>query len=90
MGDHVADSPTQTRHPWRTTVRTVLQLGLPLLAFAPEIYQAATAHDPTLATGLAAGTLAVAAGVTRVMALPVVDEFLTKIGLGAEPKPPTT
>lgn len=83
MAEHEA---TQTKHPWRATVRTTLQIGLPLVAGAPLLYQAATAHDPAGATGVAGLILGVAAGITRVMALPLVNDFLTKIGIGAEPK----
>ena len=80
---------TQTKHPWRATVRTALAVGLPLFAGAPLIYQAATLHDPAAATGVAGAVLAVAGGITRVMALPVVNTFLTRLGLGAEPKQAT-
>jgi len=86
MADHRA--ATQTRYPWRATARTVLALILPLIAGAPLIYQAATQHDPLAATGWAGIVLGVAGGITRVMALPLVNDFLTKIGLGAEPKTP--
>lgn len=78
---------TQTVHPWRATVRTALALVLPLLAGAPLIYTAATGHDPAAAVGVAGAVLAVAAGITRVMALPVVNDLLTRVGLGAEPRP---
>ncbi|SEB28867.1 hypothetical protein [Arthrobacter woluwensis] len=86
MPDHRA--ATQTRYPWRAVARTALAVGLPLIAGAPLIYQAATLHDPAAATGLAAAVLGVAGAITRVMALPLVNDFLTKIGLGAEPKNP--
>lgn len=89
MAEHLA-APSQVRHPWRSVLRSVIQIGLPLLAGAPLIYTAATGHDPGEATGAAVAVLAVAAGITRVMALPVVDQFLTRIGLGAEPKNPPT
>ncbi|WP_426303030.1 hypothetical protein [Arthrobacter sp. R-11] len=79
--------PSQTKHPWRATVRTGLAVALPLLAGAPLIYQAATGHDPAAATGIAGAVLAASAGITRVMALPVVNAFLTRLRLGAEPKP---
>lgn len=69
---------TQTRHPWRTTVRSIFQGGIALAAGAPVIYSAAFNHSPEQATGAAATTLAVAAAVTRVMALPAVDNFLKK------------
>ncbi|AJT42428.1 hypothetical protein [Psychromicrobium lacuslunae] len=86
MGDHEALKPTQTRFPWRTAFRTGLALILPLIAGAPLIYQAATNHDPAAASGVAGAVLLVTGGITRVMAIPVVNEFLTKIGIGATPK----
>lgn len=85
MGDHVAE-PTQVRYPWKATLRTAIAFILPLAAGAPLIYQAAFAHDPAAATGIGASILAIAAGITRLMALPVVNDALTKIGLGSTPK----
>ncbi|WP_018133875.1 hypothetical protein [Acaricomes phytoseiuli] len=85
MAKYRAEGPSQTRYPGRATIRTALALLLPLVAGAPLIYQAATGHDPAAAAGVAGLILGVAAGITRVMALPVVNEFLSKIGLGAEP-----
>jgi hypothetical protein len=80
MAEHVAApaTATQRRFPWRTTVRTSFQAGVALAAGAPFIYQAATNHDPAAATGAAGAALAVAAGITRVMALPVVDKFIRR------------
>ncbi|WP_224280649.1 hypothetical protein [Streptomyces sp. LS1784] len=57
----------------RRTIRTVLQTGLSLAAAAPLIVDAS--GIPQTAWGVGAG-LTVAAGVTRVMALPVVDRLL--------------
>lgn len=57
----------------RRTIRTVLQTGLSLAAAAPLIVDAAGISQT--AWGVGAG-LAVAAGVTRVMALPVVERLL--------------
>lgn len=57
----------------RRTVRTVAQLALGLLAGLPLLVH--TAGLPETLPGL--GTvLAVAAAVTRVMALPIVDQLL--------------
>lgn len=85
MSKHLATT-TQEKYPWRATARTGLAVALPMLAGAPLIYQAATGHDPTAAGAVAGAVLAVSAGITRVMALPVINAFLQKIGLGAEPK----
>jgi hypothetical protein len=78
MGDHSATQSTQRRFPWRATIRTAFQAGTALAAGAPLIYQAATNHDPAAATGAAGLALAVAAGITRVMALPTVDTFIRR------------
>ncbi|WP_200931788.1 hypothetical protein [Aeromicrobium sp. Leaf291] len=81
--------PTQTAHPWRATLRTTLAALLAVAAMLPLIYQAATNNDPAAATGLAAAVLAIAAGITRVMALPVVTTFLQRFVpfLAPEPAP---
>lgn len=76
VGEHSATPSTQRRFPWRATLRTAVAAGTALAAGAPLIYQAATNQDPAAATGAAGVALAVAAGVTRVMALPVVDTFI--------------
>jgi hypothetical protein len=57
-------------------------------AMSPLVYQAATQEDPAVATGWAATGLAIAGGITRVMALPQVNAFLEKVlpFLAAEPK----
>lgn len=80
MGKHsLAAGPslaTQSRHPWRAVVRTVFAALVALAAMAAPIYSAATNNSPEAATGWAAVALAIAGGVTRVLALPQVDEFL--------------
>jgi hypothetical protein len=62
----------------RRTIRTVFQMLVGLAAMAPLIYSSATQHDPKEATGWAAVALAIAAGVTRVMAVPAVEDFLQR------------
>lgn len=79
-------NPTQTAHPWKATLRTIVSVVVSLAAAAPIIYTAITNQDAELATGAFATALAVSAAVTRLMALPVVNDLLTRIGLGAEPK----
>lgn len=80
-------TPTQVARPWRTTVRTTFQGIVAAAAVAAPVYAAATNHDPAAATGWAATGLAVAAGVTRVMALPAVEGFLARFApfLAAQP-----
>lgn len=68
--------PTQVRRPWRATVRTIVQLVVSLAAAAPLIYAAVTNSSAEQATGAAAVLLSVAAAITRVMALPVVEQVL--------------
>lgn len=77
---------TQTEHPWRATLRTVVSVVLSLAAAAPIIFTAITDQSPELATGAFATALAVSAAITRLMALPVVNDLLSRIGLGATPR----
>lgn len=87
MADHRAEATSQTRYPWRATVRTALAFVTGAAAAAPVLYTAVTNENPEAATGAGLLALSVSAAVTRVMAVPFVNEWLTKVGLGAEPKP---
>lgn len=60
----------------RRTIRTVFQMLVGLAAMAPLIYSSATQHDAKEASGWAATALAISAAVTRIMALPAVENFL--------------
>ena len=82
----MSEQPTQVRFPWRATVRTLIQAVAALAVAVPSIIAAVEADSPGLtgAAGLAA--LTVAGIVTRVMALPSVNNLLTRLGLGPEPK----
>ena len=64
--------PTQVNHPSRATFRTVFQGAIALAAILPLIFS--TAGIPVV--GLAAILVGVAGALTRVMALPAVEEFL--------------
>lgn len=88
MADHRAETTSQTRHPWRATVRTGLAFITGAAVAAPTLYTAVTNADPEKATGAGLTALLVSAAITRVMAHPFVNLWLTKAGLGAEPKPP--
>ena len=72
---HETGTPTQVAHPWRATVRTVVQVTVALAALLPFIIEAVG-----LSTSLpiVAGVLAVAAAITRVAALPQVEDFLSR------------
>lgn len=77
MSKHAAVT-TQSQHPWRATARTILAIVIALAAMAPVVYTAATMQSPELATGAAAAVLTIAAAITRIMALPVVEAFLRR------------
>lgn len=86
MGDHSAEKTSQTKYPWRATVRTALAFIGGAAVAAPVLYTAVTNESPEAATGAGLVALSVSAAITRVMAVPFVNEWLTKAGLGAEPK----
>jgi nicotinamide riboside transporter PnuC len=67
---------TQVAHPWRTTVRTILQALVGLAAMAPAVYSALTGSSPEQAVGWAATALAITGAATRLMALPGVEAWL--------------
>ena len=77
--------PTQVRRPWRSTVRTVFQALIALAAMWALIVEALGLPDWAWVTT----SLAVAAGITRVMALPAVEVFLRRFvpWLAAAPSP---
>lgn len=75
MGKHEATA-SQVTHPSRAVIRTVFQALVGLCALAPVVYTAASQQDPAVATGAAAGVLAITGAVTRIMALPGVDAWL--------------
>lgn len=68
-------TPTQVENGGRATVRTVFQAGLALAASLPLIVEASGVPETAAGVGAA---LAVAAGVTRVMALPAVNDFIER------------
>lgn len=83
----VQPAPTQSRHPWRTTARTIFQAGVALASLAPTI--AAVGGMEHLSASKAGGqVLLVCAIVTRVMALEGVNNFLRRFlpFLAADPK----
>lgn len=87
-GQAVLADPTQVRRPWRATLRTTFAALIALAALAPVLVEAA-GLDPSSLPWLA-GALAVAAAITRIMALPGVETFLRTYlpFLAAAPKPP--
>lgn len=77
---------TQERYPWRAVARTVLQLIIGLAAAAPLIAAAITGDSAEAAGGALALFITASAAITRLMAVPYVNELLQRVGLGAEPK----
>lgn len=87
--------PTQVARPWRATLRTVLQVGLPafgvLLLVLPEVLQAILdGMGETLPPGFRLWLLGAAAAVTalagtlaRIAAIPGVNRFLRLVNLDA-------
>lgn len=65
---------TQSAHPWRATFRTGFAVAVALLSLLPVI--AATAGIETVPA--VAQVLVVAGAVTRVLALPGVEQFLER------------
>lgn len=89
--------PLQVQEIWFKTqrvLRTAVQVGVPtFLALAlvlPQIIDALGLPVESALylwlVGLAAGVTAVAAALSRIMAIPAVNTWLTKIGLGSVPK----
>lgn len=79
---------TQEQYPWKAVLRTVLQLVIGLAFAAPLVVAAITGDSAEAAGGALAVFLAVSATITRLMAVPFVNELLQRIGLGTEPRPP--
>lgn len=89
---------TQTDYPWKATLRTLVQVGIPafvtLVGILPLIIQIILEElGEQMPDGLrlwlvgaAALLTAVATALARIMAIPTVNAFLTRWGLGAAPK----
>lgn len=97
MADHEKKSDISVQPVWFATqrvVRTIVQVGIPaFITFAgvlPTIISALGLEvDSTVYLWLlsaAAAVTAVAGALSRVMAIPAVNEWLTHIGLGSVPK----
>lgn len=94
MADH---AQTQVEDIWYKTqrvLRTLVQVGIPaFLSFAlvlPLVIDAlglpVTGGLYLWLVGFAGGVTAVATGLSRVMAIPAVNAWLVKVGLGSVPK----
>lgn len=68
-------------------LRTAFTTALTLLPIIPQILFIITDQwDVEVLTVIAAEFIAINTALTRIIALPGVDQFLASIGLGAEPK----
>lgn len=76
---------TQVRRPWRTTLRTAFQFIVALAALLPVLVETMGLDAALPVVG---AVLAVAAGVTRIMALPQVEDLLQRFlpWLAASPR----
>lgn len=80
-------TPTQVAHSSKAILRGIVQTGLAVLTVIPGIIAIITGQwDVEWLAAVGAQVLAVQAALTKIMALPVVNAWLTGIGLGAEPK----
>lgn len=89
--------PTQQSHPWRATLRTAVQVGIPALLtlclVLPVVVQIILEElGEALPPGVRAWLLAAAALITaiasviaRIMAIPAVDAWLDRLRLSSAP-----
>jgi hypothetical protein len=90
--------PTQVQRPWRATVRTILQVGIPAILALPAIVQAVVDElGGTLPPNITAALVAVGAVLTalaallaRLMAIPAVEVLFRRLpgaAFAAQPRP---
>jgi hypothetical protein len=79
-------APTQTQHPWRATVRTVVAGVLAFIPIAPVLVE----YLGVGAVPWVAGTLTILGTATRVLAIPAVNAYVTEYlpWLAATPRQP--
>ena len=89
-------TPTQVAHPWRASLRTAVAVLLGLALVLPIVWAiigeelekvgwAIPEPVGTVVGIIIAAITAAAAIVTRVMAIPAVSDWLTKLNLGPTP-----
>lgn len=91
MGDHTAiPATTQSNHPWKTTLRTAFQVGIPafvglLLILPPVLQDVVDTFGHQLPAGLTSWLVGAAATITassallaRISAMPRVIEWTRK------------
>lgn len=91
----VEPKSTQQQFPWRAAIRTAIAViitWIPLLAVAVSYFASDPArphlpHNWELWISIAATWLTVvSAYITRIMANPIVDQWLERIGISSTPK----
>lgn len=75
---------SQSKYPWRATIRTLVAFVVGLAASWGLVIGALDV-DPGLEWVTV--SVAIAGAVTRLMAVPFVNEWLGRLGLAAEPQP---
>lgn len=80
-------APTQVRHPFRATLRTIFATGLAIASLAPTV-AAVGGLEKLTAVPAVSQVLLVCGIVTRVMAIPGVNDLLRKVlpFLATDPK----
>ena len=89
-------TPTQVAHPWRASLRTAVAVLLGLALVLPIVWSISTEEldkagwdvpEPvaSVVVAIIAAITAAAAIVTRVMAIPAVSDWLTRLNLGPTP-----
>ncbi len=68
--------PTQTQHPWAAVRRTLLAVLGFIIAIAPALPSIVQSYGLPVTIPWVAGALAVAGGITRVIAIPSVNNWL--------------
>lgn len=88
----VKQGATQVAYPWKATVRTMIQVAVPtlgalalVLGYINDAFPELPPEVSAWIVGAAALLVSLAGLITRVMAIPAVEDFLTKLGLGATP-----
>lgn len=70
-----AVAPTQVRHPWRSMIRTIVQFAIGVATLVPLV-ATGVYHGGDQIPAVLGQLLAVIALVTRIMAVPGVEDFL--------------